>query len=1290
MRLHLWTAAEVEEHLSGEAEILRGTYFGEFILTPHRLADLHTEAVAPIRRRWHPEVHQPIDAERMLRQMLGEEGAWTTLLELSDRLLKDAEAVDADLSGLDGSIVVSTSAMAEQARAMAATLKEQHTLLLRGDIELLRQQLASRTMFPAHEFAVLPRQLRSRRHHAALTVTNALADARSAERLLRQLDVRLGTQLIAVLAEAGCGKTELAAQLTTPVDGRPAGILLHGRELHAGQTLNDFARQVVIQGTPASSMETLVAAIDAAGQRAGRRLPIVIDGLNEAEDPRDWKSRLASMQGLLRRYPYVLVVCTLRNAFRDEAIPSEMECLTIPGFEHDTLEAIRRYFDYYKINAEDAEFEWRLLSHPLTLRFFCEVTNPERKRVVGVEAMPGSLTALFDRYLEQAAERIAELSPRTHRYYLADVRSALDEIGGALWEQKARSLDQSTLRRRLGDEQRPWNESLVRALEHEGILLRVPGENHRGAHVAVTHDMLAGHLVAEALLIKYSAAGLGEWLQEPANKNLFTGPWAEQHPLAQDIFHALIGLVPRRHRGQQFWLLLSEPLRTRALRSAADLEGAYLDAKTVDELAIMAAQPPEGVRDIFDRLWHTRSSIHHPLNTEFLDTVLRPMSLVQRDLRWTEWIRRHQDELLSDTNRLERRWRSRMERISADRLRARWVMWMQTSTVQKLRDYATRALYWYGRGDSLGLLELALDSLSINDPYVWERMLAAIYGVAMARQHPIRDPDFVQNVLPVYGRRLYEAMFAPASLYGTSHILARDYAKRTLDIALRHHPSLLTADERDHITPPYSLGGIRTWDECPDCDEDPLGFDFRNYTLGRLVPDRSPYDDEHPGYETVKNNILWRISQLGYTCEAFDNIDQQIAQTDRSGRMADGSKTERYGKKYAWIAFFELAGYRKDIGLLEENGEARVSVVDIDPSFPDEAEEGNINEPDLLGDRNLSLEEWLEQTYVPPLSPYLVAAEINNISGPWILLHGFVRQEENAINRKVFAFIKGFFCKTSDVDSVVKALKQGVVDGPSFNPPSDYYTYAGEIPWCDTYPYNDIEEIEVVLSTRHVKQRKKRPCLCRDGNPASAEEEDDFYKSLLDDVQFTGTPAQPQVIIKREDETRTWEEILEALLTERGLTMEMRPITETVTKTKTKVCQIWNAVRENSWESYHTATTLGRNIIVPARQVTDHLTLWGGPQTFHLFDGECAPASLFIQKGKPYRTGYTLSYLRKDLLDRYLSETGMSLIWSVHGERKYAAKHHEDIHVYARANKTYEHFQEVIAYSFEKPPTLPG
>ena len=77
----------------------------------------------------------------------------------------------------------------------------------------------------------------------------------------------------------------------------------------------------------------------------------------------------------------------------------------------------------------------------------------------------------------------------------------------------------------------------------------------------------------------------------------------------------------------------------------------------------------------------------------------------------------------------------------------------------------------------------------------------------------LRIPVLLTEVLPLYARQLYENMFKPDALYATTHILARDYAKRTIDIALIHHPDLLTDDEREHITPPFTDGGIRQWSE---------------------------------------------------------------------------------------------------------------------------------------------------------------------------------------------------------------------------------------------------------------------------------------------------------------------------------------------------------------------------------------------------------------------------------------------------------------------------------------------
>jgi hypothetical protein len=410
----------------------------------------------------------------------------------------------------------------------------------KGDMDLLRQNLAARPSLPSSKLNSLPRQLRASQSPLALEVTNALADCRLAAELLDQVRDLLGEKMAAVLADAGCGKTQLAAQITAPSDGRPCGVLLHGTELHATHDLNSLASKVVINGVPVASMEALVAAVDAAGQRAHKRIPIVIDGLNEAEDPRNWKSGLASLNGLLGSYPYVLVICTVRTTFADEALPQEITRVEIPDFGRDSIDAIRRYFKYYRINSSDAELPIGLLKHPLTLRLFCEVTNPSRKKMVGIEAMPQSLTALFDRYLSQAIERIAELASIGHRYYEQDVRSALDEIGTILWERKARSIDLRDLRAQLQDSARPWNASIVNALEQEGVLLRYPAAPPDGPTVAGVYDALAGHLVANAILSKHGREGFEQWLKLPGTLKALNGNLPDQHPLAFDTFRALV------------------------------------------------------------------------------------------------------------------------------------------------------------------------------------------------------------------------------------------------------------------------------------------------------------------------------------------------------------------------------------------------------------------------------------------------------------------------------------------------------------------------------------------------------------------------------------------------------------------------------------------------------------------------------------------------------------------------------------------------------------------------------
>ena len=261
------------------------------------------------------------------------------------------------------------------------------------------------------------------------------------------------------------------------------------------------------------------------------------------------------------------------------------------------------------------------------------------------------------------------------------------------------------------------------------------------------------------------------------------------------------------------------------------------------------------------------------------------MSIAERDSRWTEWIRSNGKNLLMDVSRLERRWRTNPDRGSeVEHQRARWVMWLLTSTVRELRDRATRASYWFGRLRPKTFFTLVVRSLSINDPYVPERMLAAAYGVCMALHCRPARPKFRTVFLARFARALFTRMFAVNAPYSTTHELSRDYARRIIDLARLHTPDLLNADELPRVIPPFKDGGIRQWAVIVDPNEgqyrsgnSPLGMDFANYTIGSLVPDRSTYNFEHEGYKKVLGSIVWRIYQLGYSLQAFGEIDKNIA-----------------------------------------------------------------------------------------------------------------------------------------------------------------------------------------------------------------------------------------------------------------------------------------------------------------------------------------------------------------------------------------------------------------------------
>lgn len=113
--------------------------------------------------------------------------------------------------------------------------------------------------------------------------------------------------------------------------------------------------------------------------------------------------------------------------------------------------------------------------------------------------MPRSLASLFEAHFNKVAARVAELSPARYRIYQDDVQDALLTIAGLLWDNNARSVDFQATRAAVRD--MGWNDSIIRALESEGILVRTISQEGRQG-VAFAYDLMAGHMMAHHLLRK--------------------------------------------------------------------------------------------------------------------------------------------------------------------------------------------------------------------------------------------------------------------------------------------------------------------------------------------------------------------------------------------------------------------------------------------------------------------------------------------------------------------------------------------------------------------------------------------------------------------------------------------------------------------------------------------------------------------------------------------------------------------------------------------------------------------
>jgi len=190
----------------------------------------------------------------------------------------------------------------------------------------------------------------------------------------------------------------------------------------------------------------------------------------------------------------------------------------------------------------------------------------------------------------------------------------------------------------------------------------------------------------------------------------------------------------------------------------------------------------------------------HPWNADFLDKNLKRMKLAERDAFWSthiaisDW---EEDDgqgesvcrtlidwsLLVNLNEVE------IERL---RLTAITLLWMTSTSNRKVRDQSTKSLARILSHSPQLIPELIMNYSSLDDLYLVERLYAAIYGAVsnIENENTIRDIGLI----------VFENVFKGGE--PIPHILLRDYARGILELA--YSKCLLPTEiNPDVFRPPY-------------------------------------------------------------------------------------------------------------------------------------------------------------------------------------------------------------------------------------------------------------------------------------------------------------------------------------------------------------------------------------------------------------------------------------------------------------------------------------------------------
>lgn len=614
-----------------------------------------------------------------------------------------------------------------------------------------------------------------------------------------------------IKGEAGCGKSHLLGDVASNriAEGQPT-LLFLGTDFNDGSYESVITSKIGFSGT----FPEFLSSFNQIGCQVGSRALLMIDALNEGDHANLWKERLSGLIKSLSNYPAVGLVVSVRDTYYDDVIPDDVEAnskatvIEHKGFKGLEYEAVKQFCQAYHLKLPNVPILTPEFCNPLFLKIVCDTLEATRKKEFP-KGFNGIVT-LFNQYFRVLDKQFGKKRPE---YKYRDVVSkSVKLLAIPIFEAKYNLLKKQEADSIL-QQSFPSCPSLLADLIDNNVLLKTkaPLSDEHDDYVVFCYQRISDYIIAGETIKQYQ-----DW--ESFSKSInedraLREIIVESHWLYKGILEALAILIPETFGHEISELVRYIPKKdlqksfNNCLDFITEAQINSLNWRSIDSInkdAIRGFLNSKACRIDPDTWYYKLTELstipNHPFNADYFHAMMMRGTMPQRDGIFQFFFNGcagyDDDKCANPLRRLiDWAWSEGVSEYAdpeSTRLAAIMLCWLLSSTYIKYRDEATKALVNLLSEKVDVLIETMRTFEQVDDMYVYERLYAVAYGVALRTSS--------RDGLAKLGSYVYDIIFKHNN--PPKDILLRDHARNIVEFAC--YKVGLTRVDMKKVRPPYS------------------------------------------------------------------------------------------------------------------------------------------------------------------------------------------------------------------------------------------------------------------------------------------------------------------------------------------------------------------------------------------------------------------------------------------------------------------------------------------------------